>query len=391
LQALLWGLLPLFVLAHFGHHLLTALPVPLLPMIRRDFGLDYTQSGVLLSAFTLSYGIGQLPAGWLADRIGRRALITAGICGVAVAGVLVGLSQGYVMMIGCLVLMGILGGGYHPAAPPLIAASVDPRHWGRALGLHIIGGSASYFLAPLAGVAVAAAWGWRGAFVGLALPTVVFGIVFFVLLGRRTSREAACRPSGPPIPEPPRSTRRLGPLAAFMVLSTFASAVMVSAISFVPLFMVDHFGLGEKSAAAFLSIVYFAGFWAAPLGGYLSDRLGKVPVVIAVCLIPGPVIFLLTLAPMGITVGALLLVLGTCLSARMPISEAYIVSRTTDRNRSTVLGIYYFTAMEGGGVLTPVMGYCIDRFGFYSSFALAGAVLVTVTVLCSAWLLYERE
>jgi len=45
------GLLPLFALAHFAHHLLTALPVPLLPMIRSDFGLDYTQSGVGLLGF----------------------------------------------------------------------------------------------------------------------------------------------------------------------------------------------------------------------------------------------------------------------------------------------------------------------------------------------------
>ena len=60
------------MLAHFGHHLLTALPVPLLPMIRDDFGLDYTQSGLVITAFSLAYGIGQLPAGWLADRIGTR-------------------------------------------------------------------------------------------------------------------------------------------------------------------------------------------------------------------------------------------------------------------------------------------------------------------------------
>lgn len=62
------GLIPLFVLAHFVHHLLTALPIPLLPMIRSDFSLDYTKSGLVISAFNLSYGIGQLPAAWLADR-----------------------------------------------------------------------------------------------------------------------------------------------------------------------------------------------------------------------------------------------------------------------------------------------------------------------------------
>ena len=119
-SSFLFKALPFFVMAHFTHHLLTALPTPLLPFIRSDFNLDYTQSALVISAFTFSYGIGQLPAGWLADRIGQRVLITIGLCGVAVAGLLVGLSNTYTMMLGCLVLMGLAGGGYHPAATPLI-------------------------------------------------------------------------------------------------------------------------------------------------------------------------------------------------------------------------------------------------------------------------------
>ncbi len=57
------GMLILFVVAHFCHHLLPSILVPLLPFIRTGLGLDYTQSGLLVSAFTLSYGLGQLPAG----------------------------------------------------------------------------------------------------------------------------------------------------------------------------------------------------------------------------------------------------------------------------------------------------------------------------------------
>ena len=153
-------------------------------MIRRDFALDYTQSGLVISAFTLAYGIGQLPAGWLADRIGRRVMITVGISGVGVAGLLVGLSQTYMMMIVFLVLMGVAGGGYHPAAPPLISTSVEPKHRGRALGFHVVGGSASYFLSPLMAAAIATTWGWRGSFIGLAAPTILLGIVFYVLMGQ---------------------------------------------------------------------------------------------------------------------------------------------------------------------------------------------------------------
>jgi len=75
----------------------------------------------------------------------------------------------------------------------------------------------------------------------------------------------------------------------------------------------------------------------------------------------------------------------------MPASEAYVVGQTSERNRSTILGIYYFSGMEGGGVLTPVIGYLIDRFGFYASFTIAGASLVVVTLVCSIWLWGSRD
>lgn len=381
------------MLAHFGHHLLTALPVPLLPLIRDEFTLDYTQSGLVVMAFSLAYGIGQLPAGWLADRIGPRILITIGIGGVALAGLLVGLSQTYIMMIVFLVVMGIAGGGYHPSAAPLVSASVEPKNRGLALGFHLIGGSGSFFLAPLIAAAIAVAWGWRGSFIGLAVPTAVFGIIFYVLLGRRidTSRtRQVITDHRDETPSPPGRLRRL---VVFMFLSIFTQAVAFSTIAFVPLFMVDHFGVGEEAAAAFLAVIYSAGLWAGPLGGYLSDRLGRVPVLLVICLITGPVIYLLNLVPYGhgLGIGALLLIFGIVMYIRMPVSEAYIIGQTSERHRSTVLGIYYFAAMETGGILAPVMGSLIDQFGFDYSFNIAAIAVVAVTLTCSVFLWGSRD
>ena len=180
------------MLAHFGHHLIAALVPPLSPSISKYFSLDKTQLGLLGTAFNVPYGLSQLPAGWLADRIGPRMLITIGISGVAVCGLLVGLSPSYTMMVVFLVLLGLMGGGYHPAASPLVSASVEEKNRGRALGLHQIGGTASFFLTPLIAVGIAATLGgWRGSFIALAIPTIIFGIIFYVLLGRRGYTERA--------------------------------------------------------------------------------------------------------------------------------------------------------------------------------------------------------
>ena len=374
------------MLAHFGHHLLTALPVPLLPMIRDDFNLSYTQAGLVVSAFSLSYGFSQLPAGWLADRIGYRVLITIGICGVAVAGFLVGLSNTYIMAIIFLVFMGIAGGGYHPSAAPLIGASIEPEKRGRALGIHLIGGSGSFFLSPLIAAVIASIWGWRGAFVGLSIPTALFGIAFFILLGRmgpisKDTQVVTDQYDG--APSPPKRFRRL---VAFLVLSTFVQAAIISTIAFIPLFMVDNFGISEGKAAAFLSIIYSASLWAAPLGGYISDRVGRVPVIIVSCLFSAPLIYLLNVTPYGITFGILLLSIGMFMAVRGPTAEAYIIGETPANIRSTIFGIYYFSGMEVGAVFTPIMGSLIDRIGFNSSFTIASITIFLITLTCSVFL-----
>jgi MFS family permease len=377
------GLLPLFILAHFGHHLLTALPVPLLPLIRNDFNLDYTQAGLVISAFTLSYGIGQLPAGWFTDRIGPRLIITLGICGVAVAGLFVGLSYTYMMMIACLILMGIMAGGYHPAAPPMINASVEPKKRGTALGLHMIGGSASYFLAPIIAASIAVHWGWRGSFIGLAVPAMIFGIIFYLALGRIESAKA--KSGAAPVVEvesipQPRRTRRL---VVFIILTTFLNAIIFASASFIPLFLVDHFNVAEGTAVASMAFMYSAGLWASPLGGYLSDRWGRVPIILTICFGGVPVLWSINFITGSVGIYVILLAFGIISYFRMPVSESYIVAQTAVKNRSTILGFYYFGGMESGGIVTPVMGYMIDRFGFYLSFTILGISLLLVTLICA--------
>jgi len=379
------------VLAHLSHHLVTALLVPLLPFIRDEFALDYTRAGFVISAFSIVYGASQLPAGWLADRVGPLTLITTSICGVAVTGILAGLSQNYTMLLIFLVLMGVVGGGYHPASTTIISASIEPKSRGRALGFHMVGGSASYFLVPLIAAALAAIWGWRGSFIGLAVPSIAFGIILHILLGRRLPAKKAEPKDTGSYAETPPAPGRLRRLVTILTLSTFNQAVLISTVSFVPLFLVDNFNVGKEIAAASMSLVYAMGLWAGPLGGYLSDRLGRVSIILTMCFLAGPVIYLLSLVPYGLGTGALLVIIGTMMYFTTTVSQAYIVDQASERYRSTMLGIYFFGTMEGAGVLPPAIGYLIDQFGFYPSFTIIGAALLTVALTSSLFLWVSRD
>ena len=367
-----------------------ALLIPLLPYIRNDFSLTYTQAGWLVLAYHLAYGISQLPGGWLADRIGPRIMLTIGVAGVAVAGLLIGLSPTYVVLALFLVLLGVAGGGYHPAAAPLVSASVKPKNRGRALGIHQIGGTGSFFLAPLIAAGIAGALGWRGTFLAISIPSITFGIVFYILLGRlgytRKAKPEITLSHTKTLPAPGHLRR----LVAFIVLGIAGMVLISSTISFIPLFIVDHFGTSEEAAAAMLSLAYFGGLWAGPLGGYLSDRLGRLPLILAVGLIAGPAIYLLNLVSFGVGFSAVLIIIGMAMHLGMPVTEAYIISNTSERKRSTVLGIYYLGS-RGGPAIAPVIGYLIDHYGFHTTFSIVGAVMVAVTLICAIFLWGSRD
>ncbi len=378
------------MLAHFGHHLLAALLTPLLPFIRDDLRLNYTQAGGLVSFSNVAYGISQLPAGWLADRIGPRLVLTIGVAGVAVAGLMVGLAPTYLILAVFLVLLGAAGGGYHPAAAPLISASVESKNQGRALGIHQIGGAGSFFLAPLIGAGIAGALGWRGSFIAISIPTIAFGIVFYILLGRLgyikksqqgiTTTPSETRPA-------PGSLRRLVTIVA---LSIASFTLIYSTVSFIPLFIVDNFGTSEKTAAVMLALTFSGGLWAAPLGGYLSDRIGSVPVILVAGFIAGPAVYLMNVAPFGWSLSAILIIIGMAQHLGMPVVEAYVITYSSERRRSTVLGIYYFGSRGGPGIIAPVIGYLIDHYGFYTTFSIVGAAMTTVTLVCAILLLANR-
>jgi FSR family fosmidomycin resistance protein-like MFS transporter len=374
------------VLAHFAHHLLPALQVPLLPFIRNEFSLDYTRSAMVHSAFTLSYGVSQIPAGWLANRIGRRILIVIGICGVGLAGLLVGLSQTYIMLIVFLVLMGILGGGYHPAATPLVSALVESKKRGRALGFHEIGGGSSFFVVPLVAAAIAAAWGWRVSFIGLAIPTVIFGIIFYKFLARRAATSPTQTGSIVSYDETAPPAGHLRRLVVFMILSVVTGGLVSSVTTVLPLYLVDHFGIGEQTAASLMAIYFSAGLWVSPVGGYISDRLGRIPVIVVNTLIAGAAIYMLNLASYGLGIFAILFIIGITTFVRLPVSESYIIGQTTEQNRSKVYGIYYFSMTETGAVFAPIIGSLIDYLGFYTSFTIASIAIVVVVLVCSVFL-----
>ena len=65
--------------AHFVSHYYIILLAPLLPFVRAEYGVSYTEIGLAFAAFNIISAALQTPAGFLVDRLGARVLLVAGL------------------------------------------------------------------------------------------------------------------------------------------------------------------------------------------------------------------------------------------------------------------------------------------------------------------------
>lgn len=375
-----------FMFGHFTHHVSNTLLAPLMPLIRDAFTLTYAQSGLLVSAFSLSLGLSQAPVGLLADRIGSRTVITAGLILTGLLTFAIGLSGEYWLLLVLLVCLGLVGGSYHAPAASLLAQVFARGRRGSALGVHIVGGNLSFFATPLlAGGLAAATHSWQTPYLAFAIAPVLAGVFLIFVLPK--TRQTPAMPRGE------KTSLRgdlwvvlqvVGPLLGLAILFQMTYAAIYG---FLALYLVDAREFSVPMAAVLVSVPYIGGLLGAPAGGYLSDRIGRKAVIVSSLCCVGPLFLLFTQAPNLLLVPVLLLI-GFISSARMPVIEGFLLDRAPDNRRATTLGAYYLVAQELGGLAAPILGAAAGIMGIAQAFGAAGMGLTALSVLV---LIFHRK
>jgi len=283
--------LPWFITGHFGHHLLGALPQPLLPSIRDTFGLSIFQTELVSTVFSFASGLGNIPAGRLSDKLGPTWLMTIATLGVAISGFLVGLSGNFLWFMIFLTLMALMTAGYHPASTPMILSAVEPEKRGRALGLHLLGGNASFFISPIIAGFIVKYWpsmGARGPFLVMSIPAIIIGVLFFIYLYRRGGVAQVKIAKQRAAQENPPQAGYKRRLWAYLIQMIIGGGAAVSINALLGLYMVDRFGVDKASVPWILSVNFLpAVFGGTIMGGWISDRIGSVKIIITTGIIGG--------------------------------------------------------------------------------------------------------
>ena len=380
----------LFSYTHLSHDLCTGLLIALLPLIRANLGLSYLQSGLLLSAFTITSGLSQFPGGWLSDRVSRQIVVVIGLCGVGLTTLAVGLSPSYYPLLFILVIMGIFAGAYHPSAVSMLSGYFEEVRRGKVIGLHMVGGAVGFTLGPLLGGLIAQMWGWRFAFIILGIPALVAAPIVLNKLRQHKDVNGGELVShtyttdGTPTKPKNRWTdigQVLRPVAAITALAILTQFIAGSAMSFIPIYLVDKHNIAPAYAAMLLGIMRSGGIAGSLFGGWLSDKWGGKNAIFLALVATGPILYLLTQLPFSLVFMVILVLFGLVMPMRQVTVQSLLMDSTPPQLRGIVFGIYFGLGMEGISLVQPVVGHFMDIFGIVEVFHIIALISIALSLV----------
>jgi FSR family fosmidomycin resistance protein-like MFS transporter len=344
--------------AHFINDTYAAFLAPLLPNLIEKLSLSYTQAGSL-SAIT------QLPSllnpliGYLDDKVNLRIFVILAPAISATMMSLLGIAPSYPSLVVLLFITGLSIAAFHAIAPAMIARS-SGQEVGKGMSLFMAAGELGRTIGPLF-----AAWGLLTFTLGKMFPVAIPGWIasFFIYFRFR----------GIPIHvEKQTGFRAVLPLARrlfipLVALVFFRSFLITGMGVYLPTLLQSE-GASVWKADTTLAIYQLAGVAGAFLGGTISDRIGRKPVLFAVSLL-GPIMVLTFLNTTGWFTIPLLVLAGFFALSSQPITLA-IVQDHFPNHRSIGNGFFMAFTFICLSLAAIGIGMLADRRGLQQAFQL---------------------
>ncbi len=372
-------------------HTLSLFLSPLNAEIARYFGFASISSVTSFkTSYLFVYAASNLVFGALAHRVSARRTLAFGMALNAAAVLAFGFvpKDGSLWMYALWMAAAVGGGVYHPVANAYVTRVFSERK-GWALGMTGMGAGIGFAFGPFATGFLSGGLGldWRQvSLVFGALGLACAAAAFIVLEEERGGPNEAPRVSAAADPRPSARGNLLGlplPIWGFLAFITLVAGsrdfAMWCILDVSDFYLKTLFG-GTANTAWYLFVLYLPGILFQPMGGILSDRIGRKRLTFVSLAVYGSGIASLALLPPA------LLPLSYCLmgagqSASTPVVDALVADYAAPRLRGLIFGVYITAAMACGALGPLFAGFFLDARGrtldaFQSWMLLLGAVVL---------------
>ncbi len=368
--------------------------------IREEFGISATAIGALGSAWALTYGIAQLPSGYLLDRIGPKILVGLSMIVWSLFQAAGGLAGNYFQLMLSRIGLGATEAPCFPSATRSVSDWFETKDRGTPSGVYTSGAYIGPTLAPPILTGLMLAFNWRVMFIVMGLAGIVGAGIWFMIY--RDPRAQVLSPQDAEYLRANRESKSSVTLREWSSLFRFRAmwVLMLGAFctgyitwmyqTWLPAYleMQQHISIAKTGFLA--SVPLICAFFGALCGGWLSDRLVKRGMeLVASRRVPLVIGLLMSAAFTGLAAIATSAgVAVTCIAVSMFFMQfgitckwilvtavtphAYTASAASNQNFAGFLG----------GTLSPILtGFIVDVTG---SFVVALAIGAVITLIGAA-------
>lgn len=345
---------------------------PLLPAMQQSLHLSTTQTGAIVSSYSIAALLATLPAGILADRIGSRRLLWWSLMVFGLSGLATFFVHDFLLLIALRVMQGI---GFAALVPLTIGVLVDvvrPVRRSHAQSYRVAGMSAAEFVLPLvAGLLVAATGRWQAPFLLFFIPLALSVLVRRWLPQRGVDHVPLKRGEyGPKLKE----------VACDPVIVSLFSVGFVrwwlkyGFFTYMPLYLYKTLGAGVAEIGAVVAVQGLLGAVVSSQTGRLGSGSLARATLVASTVIMGASLAALPLVHHVLWAVTMCMLLGVADGLAGPLMNGLVGILPPAAVRTTVIAVSGTGRNLGKAVAPFVIGLIIAAVGYSRGFVIAGAV-----------------
>ena len=364
----------------------------ILPTIYAALGLNPITAGLIGTVRQVGSGVSSTVGGFLVDRLQHRRLLILylSLAAMGLGYFLVGAAPTYVLILGALMVASIAGSIWHPTARGLLS-QIYPRRRGFMISVDRSAGSVGDTAGPLLAGFLLAYLLWQQIFLAAFPLALIFMFFLWTLLRRSEAfQNVGARSKGEsrPISAQLRELRGLfqesgNVLWRLIAIKAVAGFGQGGLFLWLPLYLSENVGMGTVGIGFHLALLTAMGTVTNPAFGYLSDRIGRMPVIFIVLAAKTVIAAAIAISGAGIVLTMLVAAMGVFNFVVNPLVQAWALDIAHGRRlEGSTLGVLDGANFIFTGVGPLLVGVVVAAWGFESLFwyiaAMSGAALLVL-------------
>jgi MFS family permease len=357
--------------------------VPSLALYAQSFGVPASAIGLAIAIYGLARFSTAIPAGQLSDWIGRRPTLALGGLVSAAGNLWCAWASAYPEFIVARFVAGAGAGLILTTGQVVLADITTPERRGRTISIYQGTFLFAVGIGPFPGGVIAEHFGLAAPFIAYGGASLLATLVAWFAVSETRNWGQGAMPKGHPA--------RIPYAKQFRVLTAQIGYILVSVISLmhavvrtgglfaiIPILGTTRLGLSVGAIGAAIMLGSLFGLAAAYPAGWLADRLGRKPVIVAATVMTGASMLLFCFASSYALFVAAAIVWGVASSVGGAAPAAYAADSAPPGMNAAAMSIYRMTA-DAGYVIGPLaLGVIVDLHGPVTALLVAAAALVFV-------------